>query len=155
MVTIVCAESAKCTRDQHCSIRETRKSDYLLLCDDFRPVPISRCDPSALESRRISVSKQAAAKTITVLVDRGNVVREMEPHDARRKRLRVAPLGFDVLRQGEAIFDDLRKMGAADRRLRTGDTREAVDDGSWRWSKSPGRTRVALARPRLKSGENF
>lgn len=27
---------------------------------------------------------------------------------ARRKRLRVTPLGFEVLREGEAIFDELR-----------------------------------------------
>ncbi len=56
-----------------------------------------------------NVSKQAAAKTIAVLLDRGYVLRDTDPHDARRKRLRVTPLGFDVLRQWEAIFDELRE----------------------------------------------
>ena len=58
--------------------------------------------------RRLSVSKQAAAKTITVLQKRGYVARDADPIDARRKRLQVTPLGFEVLRTGEAIFDELR-----------------------------------------------
>lgn len=59
--------------------------------------------------RRLSVSKQAAAKTIMVLQERGYVSRDADPLDARRKRLEVTPLGFDVLRQGEEIFDELRR----------------------------------------------
>ena len=62
------------------------------------PAPVSR----------LSVSKQAAAKTIAVLQERGYVAREEDPLDARRKRLQVTGLGFDVLRTGEAIFDELR-----------------------------------------------
>jgi DNA-binding MarR family transcriptional regulator len=58
--------------------------------------------------RRLSVSKQAAAKTITVLQERGYVARDADPVDARRKRLQVTALGFEVLRIGEAIFDELR-----------------------------------------------
>src|ERR1700690_4285196 len=58
--------------------------------------------------RRMSVSKQAAAKTIAVLQERGYVARDTDPRDARRKRLQVTALGFDVLREGEAIFDELR-----------------------------------------------
>ena len=58
--------------------------------------------------RRLSVSKQAAAKTIMVLQERGYVSRNADPLDARRKSLEVTPLGFDVLRQGEEIFDELR-----------------------------------------------
>ena len=69
--------------------------------------------------RRPSVSRQAAAKTIAVLADRGYVSSEPDPADARRKRLQVTPLGFDVLREGEAIFEDLRAgwertLGAAE-----------------------------------------
>lgn len=41
--------------------------------------------------RRLSVTKQAAAKTIAVLQERGYVTREADPLDARRKRLRVTP----------------------------------------------------------------
>jgi DNA-binding MarR family transcriptional regulator len=58
--------------------------------------------------RRLSVSKQAAAKTIALLQERGYVARDADPLDARRKRLQVTALGFEVLRQGEAIFDELR-----------------------------------------------
>ncbi len=84
--------------------------------DDFRPAhefamrAIAAGADSASElGRRMSVSKQAAAKTIAVLVDRGYVSRDSDPDDARRKRLQVTPLGFEVLRQGEAIFEELRE----------------------------------------------
>src|SRR4051812_14851109 len=58
--------------------------------------------------RQMSVSKQAAAKTIAVLQERGYVAREADPNDARRKRLHVTALGFEVLSKGEAIFNELR-----------------------------------------------
>ena len=59
--------------------------------------------------RRLSVSKQAAAKTVAVHEDRGYVTRGADPHDARRKRLEVTALGFEVMEVGEAIFDELRE----------------------------------------------
>jgi DNA-binding MarR family transcriptional regulator len=59
-------------------------------------------------SQHLSVSRQAAAKTIAVLQERGYVTRETDPLDGRRKRLQVTALGFEVLRQGEQIFDELR-----------------------------------------------
>ena len=67
--------------------------------------------------RRLSVSKQAAAKTVAVLEERGYVARGTDPLDARRKHLQVTPLGFEVMRVGEAVFDELRdtwkrKIGA-------------------------------------------
>ena len=69
--------------------------------------------------RRLSVTKQSAAKTIAVLLERGYVIREPDPRDARRKRLQVTSLGFEVMRQGETIFDELRtrwerQIGAAE-----------------------------------------
>jgi DNA-binding MarR family transcriptional regulator len=36
------------------------------------------------------------------------VTREPDPRDGRRKRLQVTPLGFEVMRRGEAVFDELR-----------------------------------------------
>ena len=54
--------------------------------------------------RRLSVSKQAAAKTIAVLQEHGYVTRDTDPRHARRMLLQVTPLGFEVLRTGEAIF---------------------------------------------------
>ncbi len=73
----------------------------------MRAIAAGADNASAL-GRRLSVSKQAAAKTITVLQERGYVARDADPVDARRKRLRVTALGFEVLRTGEAIFDELR-----------------------------------------------
>lgn len=67
--------------------------------------------PSAL-GRRLSVSKQAAAKTIFVLEERGYVISEAHPTDSRQKRLRVTPRGTELLRQGELVFDELRKQWA-------------------------------------------
>ncbi|MFC3744927.1 MarR family winged helix-turn-helix transcriptional regulator [Paractinoplanes deccanensis] len=69
--------------------------------------------------RHLSIAKQSAAKTIAVLLERGYVVRQPDPRDARRKRLQVTPLGFEVMHQGEAIFDELRtqwerQLGAAE-----------------------------------------
>lgn len=62
--------------------------------------------------RRMSTSKQAAAKTIAVLQERGYVARGVDPSDARRKRLEVTPRGLDMLREAEAIFDELRDRWA-------------------------------------------
>ncbi|WP_448808884.1 MarR family winged helix-turn-helix transcriptional regulator [Agromyces bauzanensis] len=77
---------------------------------DFAMRAIAAGADSASElGRRMSVSKQAAAKTIAVLVERGYVDRETDPDDARRKRLEVTPLGFEVMRAGEALFEDLRE----------------------------------------------
>ncbi len=84
--------------------------------DDFRPVHdfamravAAGADSASDLGRRMSVSKQAAAKTIAVLVDRGYVAREPDPHDARRKRLQVTPRGQEAMRQGELVFDELRR----------------------------------------------
>jgi DNA-binding MarR family transcriptional regulator len=93
---------------------------------DVRPVHdfamraiVAGADSASDLGRSLSVAKQSAAKTIAVLLERGYVVREPDPGDARRKRLRVTPLGFEVMRQGEAIFDELRtrwerQLGAAE-----------------------------------------
>ena len=82
---------------------------------DFRPVHefamraiAAGADSASDLGRSTSVSKQAAAKTIAVLVDRGYVARERDPGDSRRMRLRVTGLGEEVLRQGEAVFEQLR-----------------------------------------------
>src|SRR5271155_4170959 len=83
--------------------------------EDVRPVHdfamraiASGADKASELGRRLSVSKQAAAKTVAVLLERGYVAREADPLDARRKRLQVTALGFEVMREGEAIFDEIR-----------------------------------------------
>jgi len=85
--------------------------------DDFRPAHdfairaiAAGADSASDLGRRMAVSKQAAAKTISVLIDRGYVSRDSDPDDARRKRLTVTRRGFEVLQQGEAIFDTLREQ---------------------------------------------
>jgi DNA-binding MarR family transcriptional regulator len=94
--------------------------------DDVRPVhdfamrAITAGADSASElGRRLSITKQSAAKTIAVLRERGYVTVDADPRDARRNRLQVTELGFEVMRQGEAIFDELRgqwarQIGAAE-----------------------------------------
>ncbi len=92
--------------------------------EDVRPVHdfamraiAAGADNASELGRRLSVSKQAAAKTVAVLEERGWVARGADPLDARRKRLQVTALGFEVMRTGEAVFDELRdkwkrKIGA-------------------------------------------
>ncbi|GAA4941121.1 winged helix DNA-binding protein [Actinoplanes utahensis] len=92
--------------------------------------------------RNLSVAKQSAAKTIAVLVERGYVIREPDPHDARRKRLQVTPLGFEVMREGEAIFDELRirwqrQLGTAEFANFEGQLAKLVGAGSVRFD-TPG-----------------
>ncbi|MFD2795099.1 MarR family winged helix-turn-helix transcriptional regulator [Promicromonospora vindobonensis] len=112
--------------------------------EDFRPVHdfamraiAAGADSASEVGRRTSVSKQAAAKTIAVLVGRGYVSREPDPVDARRKRLQVTPLGFAVLRQGEEIFDELRQrwerqIGAAELATLEAQLAALVGDGAVR-----------------------
>ena len=85
----------------------------------------SGADSASDLGRRMSVSKQAAAKTLAVLLERGYVARGVDPGDARRKRLQVTPRGFDLMRQGEAIFDALRARWARQRGARQLAVREA------------------------------
>lgn len=82
---------------------------------DFRPVheyALMAIEAGAVSAsdlgRSLSVSKQAAAKTIATLERRGYLSVEADPEDARRKKLEVTAKGKDVMRQGAAIFDELR-----------------------------------------------
>ncbi|MFZ2982912.1 MAG: MarR family winged helix-turn-helix transcriptional regulator [Sphingobium sp.] len=63
--------------------------------------------------RRVAVSKQAAAKTVALLQQRGYVSLETIG-ELRRKRLVVTPRGFAVMQLGEAIFQDLRTRWEAE-----------------------------------------
>ena len=64
-------------------------------------------------ARRLSVSKQAAAKTIAALEELGYVDREVDSDDGRRKRIRVSPRGHEMVAIGAALFDDVRDRWAA------------------------------------------
>lgn len=63
--------------------------------------------------RSLSVSKQAAAKTINALERLGYVEREQDPTDARLKRLRVTALGHEMMTLGAALFTEVRERWAA------------------------------------------
>ena len=84
--------------------------------EDFKPVHefalraiVAGADSASDLGRRTSVSKQAAAKTIAVLVARGYVMSARDPADARRKQLNVTSLGFEVMAEGEAILENARR----------------------------------------------
>ncbi|MFI5959402.1 MarR family winged helix-turn-helix transcriptional regulator [Cryptosporangium sp. NPDC051539] len=83
--------------------------------EDVRPVHdfaltaiLGGADNASELGRRMSVTKQSAAKMITVLEERGFVNREPDPADGRRMRLHVTERGLAMRREGEAIFDELR-----------------------------------------------
>ena len=70
---------------------------------------LSGADSASELGRAMSVTKQAAAKTIATLEERRYLVREPDPADRRRVRLRVTDHGHQLLREGEAVFDRLRQ----------------------------------------------
>src|ERR1700692_4232754 len=97
--TLVDAASVELARRGYADVRPVH---------DFAMRAIAAGADSASElGRRLSISKQSAAKTIAVLQERGYVARDTDPLDARRKRLQVTTLGLDMLRSGEQIFDEL------------------------------------------------
>ncbi|MEV8547745.1 MarR family transcriptional regulator [Streptomyces sp. NPDC051572] len=71
---------------------------------------LSGADSATELARRMSVTRQAAAKTIAALEERGFVARLTDPTDRRRTRLRVTEHGLAMMRQGEAIFDEMREQ---------------------------------------------
>lgn len=70
-------------------------------------------DTAADLGRRLSVSKQAAAKTIASLERLGYVERETDPGDARVKRLHVTARGHDMMTLGAMLFTEVRDRWAA------------------------------------------
>ena len=74
---------------------------------------VGGADSASELGRRLSVSKQAAAKVIATLEERGYVARLSDATDSRRKLLAVTPLGHKVMAEGEAIFDELRAAWAS------------------------------------------
>lgn len=118
--------------------------------EDVRPVHefairaiAAGADSASDLGRRTSVTKQSAARTIAVLQERGYVSSEPDPRDARRNRLRVTQRGVDLLREGEAVFDELREGWAsqvgrhrleeleADLTLLVGDAAVRLDAPGW------------------------
>jgi DNA-binding MarR family transcriptional regulator len=69
-------------------------------------------DSASELGRRLSVSKQAAAKSIASLERLGYVRREVDAADARRKRLQVTPRGREMVAIGSRLFDEVRDRWA-------------------------------------------
>jgi DNA-binding MarR family transcriptional regulator len=69
-------------------------------------------DTASELGRRLSVSKQAAAKTIAVLETLGYVERKPDASDGRQKRLEVTPHGREMVAIGAELFDDVRRRWA-------------------------------------------
>lgn len=70
-------------------------------------------DTAAELGRRLSVTRQGAAKTIAALEKLGYVGREVDPGDGRLKRLRVTDRGREMMTLGAALFDRARDQWAA------------------------------------------
>jgi DNA-binding MarR family transcriptional regulator len=84
---------------------------------DVRPVHdfalraiLSGADSASALGRTMSVSKQAAAKTLSVLEERRYVTREPDSTDRRRMHIRVTDRGLAMLQEGETIFNELREQ---------------------------------------------
>jgi DNA-binding MarR family transcriptional regulator len=72
----------------------------------------SGADSASELGRRLSVSKQAAAKAIVALETLGYVARKPDSHDGRRKQLQVTRRGREMVAIGAALFDDVRDRWA-------------------------------------------
>jgi DNA-binding MarR family transcriptional regulator len=62
--------------------------------------------------RALGISKQAAGKIVDTLERLGYVERGADPHDARRKIVRLTPRGVDCLARSARLFDELRDRWA-------------------------------------------
>ncbi len=69
-------------------------------------------DTAAELGRQLGVSKQAAAKTIAFLEERGYIAGEADSRDSRRRRFTVTEEGYALLLTGEQVFDELREQWA-------------------------------------------
>ena len=84
-------------------------------------------------ARRLGVSRQAAAKTITALEGLGYVERAADADDARRKSLCITARGREAIAVGSAAFDRIRVRWeatlGADRVAETEDALRFLRDG--------------------------
>ncbi|SFO43214.1 transcriptional regulator, MarR family [Sphingomonas sp. OK281] len=100
-------------------------------------------DSAVALAGKLRITKQAAAKTIATLEARGYVTRAIDAADGRRRPLLLTSHGQDMLAQGQAILDDLRRTWAemvggdrladVERVLRTlvGGPVDVIDAGAW------------------------
>jgi DNA-binding MarR family transcriptional regulator len=89
--------------------------------------------------RDLGVSRQAAAKSIAALEELGYVERETDPSDGRRKQLIVTARGYEMVRIGGEVFDDMRARWSA----QLGREQLDVLESGLRALVGPGRERAA------------
>jgi DNA-binding MarR family transcriptional regulator len=87
--------------------------DYRAAHDFALRAVAAGADSASELGRRLAVSKQAAAKTIATLEQRGYLTRSPDPADGRRMRVAVTERGRALMDDGEAVFDQLRADWAA------------------------------------------
>jgi DNA-binding MarR family transcriptional regulator len=80
-------------------------------------------------ARALGVSRQAAAKSIVALEELGYLERQSDPSDGRQKQLIVTNRGYEMVRIGAAVFDQIRA----------------------RWSKQLGRAQLDLLESSLRA----
>jgi DNA-binding MarR family transcriptional regulator len=73
---------------------------------------LSGADSAVALARTLSVTKQAAAKTIVGLEERGYLTRSADHADARRKRLVLTARGQEMLVVGGEILNEIRRRWA-------------------------------------------
>ena len=98
-------------------------------------------------STRLSISKQATAKTVALLEQRGYLRRAPDPGDGRRKLVRLTGKGVDGLARASRIFDDQRAHWArelgAERLAALEDDLALMTPGGRAASAAPARPRSA------------
>lgn len=92
-------------------------------------------------ARQLGVSKQAAAKTVSSLLERGYLDRAADDGDSRRKPLVVTARGTELLETGQRLIDELRAQWAA----RIGETELDEIQSRLRDLVAPGSTRFDTA----------
>jgi len=65
-------------------------------------------DSAQLVAARTGVTKQAAARTVAALEERGLITRSPDTTDARRVELLITDRARSLMTDGERVFDELR-----------------------------------------------
>ncbi|MEQ1567676.1 MAG: helix-turn-helix domain-containing protein [Myxococcota bacterium] len=94
----------------------------------------------------LGISKQAASKRVAELEAEGVLVVEVDPTDARARRVRFTPFGLEAIGHGLGVLAEIeRELAAAvgaEPLERLGDTLRAIDD-----ALDPLTTRLSVSAP--------
>jgi DNA-binding MarR family transcriptional regulator len=73
---------------------------------------LAGADTASALARELGVTKQAVAKTVAFLEAEGYVSGETDERDTRRRRFTLTDEGYDLVRTGQQVFDELRDRWA-------------------------------------------